>query len=195
MTRTPDHRHLAALIAIVAVGLRDEIVTHLAAQPRAQATDGDGATTSGHTDPTATTATSPDRAAHDLAQHDAAIDRAYRALLTLAALTDRYLPAHEPRRTTIANDTRGCALHERAGVEAHHPARVTTDFASVLERPLKEPIPVCHACQDFTRRNRATPTAEQIRHHERTGRWVQRTTGRRGTVFSARDLADEWGRR
>lgn len=192
MTRTPDHTHLAALLACVQLGLRNEIAQHLAGQPRAQHFDGDKTTGGGGSDPTATAATTPDKARHDLEQHDAAIDRAYRALLTLAALSDRYLPTHEPKRRQLIADTKGCALHERAGIEAHHPARCTTDFASVLDQPLRDPIPVCHACQDFVRRSGQLPTNEQLIRHERTGKWSQRTTGKRASVFTAQGIADEW---
>lgn len=192
MTRTPDHSHLAALLACVQLGLRQEIANQLAGHPRAQHFDGDKTTGGGGSDPTATAATTPDKARHDLEQHDAAIDRAYRALLTLAALSDRYLPTHEPKRRQLIADTKGCALHERAGIEAHHPARCTTDFASVLDQPLRDPIPVCHACQDFVRRSGQLPTNEQLIRHERTGKWAQRTTGKRASVFTAQQIADEW---
>lgn len=192
MTRTPDHSHLAALLACVQLGLRHEIAQHLAGQPRAQHFDGDKTTGGGGSDPTATAATTPDKARHDLEQHDAAVDRAYRALLTLAALSDKYLPAHEPKRRQLIADTKGCALHERAGIEAHHPARCTTDFASVLDQPLRDPIPVCHACQDYVRRSGQLPTNEQLIRHERTGKWSQRTTGKRASVFTAQGIADEW---
>ena len=194
MTRTPDHTHLAALLACVQLGLRHEIAQHLAGQPNAQHFDGDKTTGGGGSDPTATAATTPDKARHDLEQHDAAIDRAYRALLTLAALSDKYLPAHEPKRRQLIADTKGCALHERAGIEAHHPARCTTDFASVLDQPLRDPIPVCHACQDFVRRTvpARLPTNEELLRHERTGKWSVRTTGKRASVFTAQQIADEW---
>jgi len=192
VTRTPDHTLLAALLACVQLGLRHEIAQHLAGQPRAQHFDGDKTTGGGGSDPTATAATTPDKARHDLEQHDAAVDRAYRALLTLAALSDKYLPTHEPKRRQLIADTKGCALHERAGIEAHHPARCTTDFASVLDQPLRDPIPVCHACQDFVRRSGQLPTNEQLIRHERTGKWSQRTTGKRASVFTAQGIADEW---
>ena len=192
MTRTPDHTHLAALLACVQLGLRHEIAQHLAGQPRAQHFDGDKTTGGGGSDPTATAATTPDKARHDLEQHDAAINQAYRALLTLAALSDRYLPTHEPKRRQLIADTKGCALHERAGIDNHHPARCTTDFASVLDQPLRDPIPVCHACQDYVRRSGQLPTNEQLIRHERTGKWSQRTTGKRASVFTAQQIADEW---
>ena len=194
MTRTPDHTHLAALLACVQLGLRHEIAQHLAGQPRAQAYDSDKTSGTTGSDPTATAATTPDRARHDLEAHDAAVDRAYRALLTLAALSDRYLPTHEPKRRQLIADTKGCALHERAGIEAHHPARCTTDFASVLDQPLRDPIPVCHACQDFVRRTvpARLPTNEELLRHERTGKWSVRTTGKRASVFTAQQIADEW---
>lgn len=176
--------------------LRHELEQLQPGQPRAQSFDGPRTTTGqGPADPTSTAATTPNTAAADLAAYQRHIDQLYRCCLALAVLADRHIPTHEPRRRTIANDTRGCALHERAGIDQHQPARVTTDFASVLDVPLKEPIPVCHACQDFTRRHHQTPTAEQIIRHHRTGKWTQRTTGKRGTVFAARALADEWDRR
>lgn len=187
---TPDIHHIQALLATVQLGLRQAIVDQLNAHPRAQHFDSDRTTGGEGTDPTANAATTPDQARHDLDHHDAAIDRAYRALLALAALSERYLPTHEPRRGDIRRDTRGCALHERAGVEEHHPARITTDFASVLTQPLPEPIPVCRACEDYTRRHLATPTAEQIIRHTRTGKWTQRTTGKRSAVFTVDNLAD-----
>lgn len=195
VTRTPDHNHLAALLAIIQHNLRQEILQRLAGQPKAQAYDTDKTTGSHGSDPTATAATTPDRARHDLEAHDAAVDRAYRALLTLAALSDHYLPTHEPSRRTIVNDTKGCHLHERAGIEQHHPARITTDFASVLTEPLREPIPVCRACEDFVRRSTPArvPTTEELVRHNRTGKWSVRTSGKRATVFSAQDIADEWG--
>ena len=56
MTRTPDHSHLAALLACVQLGLRHEIAQHLAGQPRAQHFDGDKTTGGGGSDPTATAA-------------------------------------------------------------------------------------------------------------------------------------------
>ncbi len=192
MTRTPDHSHLAALLACVQLGLRQEIAQHLAGQPRAQHFDGDKTTGGGGSDPTATAATTPDKARSDLEAHDAAVDRAYRALLTLAALSDRYLPTHEPKRRQLIADTKGCHLHERAGIDNHHTARCTTDFASVLEQPLRDPIPVCHACQDYVRRSGQLPTNEQLIRHERTGKWTQRTSGKRAAVFTARGIADEW---
>ena len=70
---------------------------------------------------------------------------------------------------------------------------MTTDFASVLTEPLREPIPVCRACEDYTRRHQATPTTEQIIRHHRTGKWTQRTNGKRASVFTAKQIADEWG--
>lgn len=173
--------------------LRHELEQLQPGQPRAQAYDTDRTTSGqGPADPTFNAATTPSTAAADLATYDRLIDQMYRTCMGLAHLADRHVPTHEPNRRTITADTRGCALHERAGVEQHHPARVTTDFASVLDTPLRDPIPVCHACQDFTRRHGAVPTNEQIIRHNRTGKWTQRTTGKRTTVFSARDIANEW---
>ena len=188
----PSLAQIRALLDSVQPDIANAIIDRLNGHPRAQHFDGDKTTGGGGSDPTATAATTPDRARHDLEVHDAAVDRAYRALLTLAALSDRYLPTHEPKRRAIIADTKGCALHERAGIEAHHPARCTTDFASVLDQPLRDPIPVCHACQDFVRRSGQLPTNEQLIRHERTGKWSQRTTGKRASVFTAQQIVDEW---
>lgn len=193
MTRTPDHRHLAALLAAVQLGLRDTIAEHLAGQPRAQAYDTDKTTGTSGSDPTATAATTPDRARHDLEAHDAAVDRAYRALLTLAALSERYLPAHQPRRGNIQADTRPCHLHDKAGANTqHHHGKHRTDLASFTDKPLTEPADICSACYEQTRRTGRIPTSDELVRHDRTGKWTVRTTGKRATVFSARDLANEW---
>lgn len=192
MTRTPDIDRIAALIAAIQIGLRNEIINQLRSHPKAQHFDADKTTGGGGSDPTANTATTPDQARHDLDQHDRHMLTAYRALTALADLSNRYLPTHEPRRNAIAADTRGCALHDRAGITEHQPARITTDFASVLPTPLAQPIPVCRACEDFTRAHHTTPTPEQIIRHHRTGRWTQRTTGKRAAVFTARQIIDEW---
>lgn len=188
----PSLQQIRALLDSIQPDIHRAIADQLAGHPKAQAYDTDKTSGSHGSDPTATAATTPDRARHDLATLEAATVRAYTALLCIAALSDHYQPSHEPRRGDIARDTRGCALHERAGIEQHHPARVTTDFASVLDTPLRDPIPVCHACQDFTRRNGAVPTTEELIRHNRTGKWKQRTTGKRAAVFTARGIADEW---
>lgn len=206
----PSLHQIRALLDSVQPDIANAIIDRLNGHPRAQAYDGDRTTNGdGPSDPTANAAgvdvcwvidrttgrkvkrtTYTDDARADLALLEAAVVRAYTALLCVAALSDKYQPAHEPRRGTIARDTRGCALHERAGVEAHQPARITTDFASVLTEPLREPIPVCRACEDYTRRHLATPTAEQIIRHHRTGKWTQRTTGKRDAVFTVANIAD-----
>lgn len=194
MTRTPDHTHLAALLACVQLGLRQEITNQLAGQPRAQAYDSDKTSGGGGSDPTATAATTPDKARHDLEQHDAAVDRAYRALLCLAALSDKYLPSHEPRRTTMQADTRTCHLHDKAAATTqHHHGKHRTDLGSYLDAPLKDPVHVCAACYEHTRRIGRLPTTDELVRHDRTGKWAVRTSGKRATVFSAQDIADEWG--
>ena len=187
MTRTPDHTHLAALLACVQLGLRHEIAQHLNGHPRAQHFDGDKTTGGGGSDPTATAATTPDKARHDLEQHDAAIDRAYRALLTLAALSDKYLPAHEPTRRSVLNETKGCLWHDQAGVEQHQTVWRTTDAGF-----LKEPVPLCRPCWDYAHAHGERPTNEQIIRHSKGKGWTQRTSGKRTSVFSARQIADEW---
>jgi hypothetical protein len=42
------------------------------------------------------------------------------------------------------------------------------------------------------RRSGQLPTNEQLIRHERTGKWSQRTTGKRASVFTAQGIADEW---
>ena len=187
MTRTPDHTHLAALLACVQLGLRHEIAQHLAGQPRAQHFDGDKTTGGGGSDPTATAATTPDKARHDLEQHDAAIDRAYRALLTLAALSDKYLPAHEPTRRDVLNETKGCTWHQQAGVEQHQQAWRYSDCGFLTAK-----VHLCHACYDYAKRSGQRPTNEQIILHAKGKGWVKRTTGKRASVFTAQQIADEW---
>jgi len=201
MTRTPDHTHLEALLAVVAHNLRAEIANHLAGHPRAQAYDTDRTTGGQGSDPTATAATTPDTARHDLDAHDQAVGRAYRALLTLAALSERYLPAHAvPRAKTLA-ETRGCTLHQRAGVENHRQAYRTTDYADVMDTPLKAPIPVCRWCWDFPRRTHPDgdqlgrlPTPEEIITYERTGKL--RLKGRtKKPTWTAGNIASDWAKR
>ena len=189
----PSLHQIRALLDSVQPDIATAIIDRLNGHPRARAYDGDRTTNGdGPSDPTANAAITPDQARADLAKLESAVVRAYTALLCVAALSDRYQPAHEPRRGTIARDTRGCALHERAGVEAHQAARITTDFASVLTEPLREPIPVCRACEDFVRRGNppTLPTSEQIIRHTKTGKWVQRTTGKRDAVFTVANIAD-----
>lgn len=193
MTRTPDHTHLEALLAVVAHNLRAEIANHLAGHPRAQAYDTDRTTGGQGSDPTATAATTPDTARHDLDAHDQAVDRAYRALLTLAALSERYLPAHQPRRGTLQADTRPCTLHDRAGANTqHHHGKHRTDLGSYLDQPLKDPTDVCSACYEQIRRTGKIPTNDELIRHDRTGKWAVRTSGKREAVWTATNIAKDW---
>lgn len=203
MTRTLTQA-LADTLAILNLcnvdQLRHELEQLQPGQPRAQAYDTDRTTSGqGPADPTHAAATNPSTAAADLKAYNDAVRRIARNTRLVLAdsrliahLSDKHVPTHEPKRRQIIADTKGCHLHERAGIDSHHPARCTTDFASVLDTPLRDPIPVCHACQDFTRRNGQLPTNEEIIRHERTGKWKQRTDGKRASVFSARQIADEW---
>lgn len=194
MTRTPDTNHLAALLALVQYNLRQTIVEHLAGQPKAQAYDTDKTTGGGGSDPTCTAAITPDRARHDLERHDAAVDRAYRALLCLAALSDHYLPSHQPRRATLEADTRPCHLHDKAGANTnHHHGKHRTDLGSYVEpTPFKEPVYVCAACYEHVRRIGRLPTNDELHRHDLRGTWSVRTTGKRAAVFTAQGIADEW---
>lgn len=182
----PTLHQIRALLDSVQPDIATAIIDRLNGHPKAQAYDGDRTTNGdGPSDPTANAAITPDEARADLAKLEAAIVRAYTALLCIAALSDRYEPSHEPRRGTIARDTRGCALHERAGIEAHVPAAHRTDFASVLDQPLREPIDVSQAVYDFVRANRVLPTNEELIRHHRTGKWK----GRGVSTFSVESIA------
>lgn len=195
MTRTPDFERVQILIALVAVGLRDEIKNQLAAHPRAAAYDSDRTSGGAGSDPTPTAALAPDPARHDLAAHDHAIDLAYSALLTLVGLSEKYLPAHEPRRGTLENDTRPCWLHDQAGANTtHHHGKRRTDLASFIPQPLNEPRWVCTACYEQVRRTNKLPTSDELTRHDRTGKWSVRSTTRH-TVFTATQIADEWANR
>lgn len=182
----PDQAHLAALIAIIQHNLRNTIVEHLNGQPRAQAYDSDRTSSgAGPSDPTYTAAVTPDRARTDLELHDQAADRAYRALLTLAGLSDKYLPTHEPRRGTMLAETRGCLWHQQAGVEKHEPAWRTSDCGF-----LNDAVPLCRPCHQYAHEHGTRPTNEQIIRHARGKGWTQRTTGKRTTAFSVEQVAD-----
>lgn len=104
-------------------------------------------------------------------------DQTYTGLLGLIALREAHTPNHARPRTWAKAETKGCALHIRAGVEAHREARFTTDFADVMDSPLKDPVPVCRWCYDFPRRIHPDgdpiarlPTKEEIVTYENTGR-------------------------
>lgn len=201
----PSLAQIRALLDSIQPDIHRAIADQLAGHPRAQAYDTDKTTGSHGSDPTVTAAKvdgygwtgdkpgkgtidkrTGDRAAHDLAQLEAATVRAYTALLCVAALSDHYQPSHEPRRADIDRDTRGCALHLRAGIETHHPAARRTDFGTVLPQPLKDPLDCCQSCYDFVRTNHTLPTNEELVRHARTGKWKGRnTTG----VFSVQSIA------
>ncbi len=181
----PDQAHLAALIAIIQHNLRNTIVEHLNGQPRAQAYDSDRTSSgAGPSDPTYTAAVTPDRARTDLELHDQAADRAYRALLTLAGLSDKYLPTHEPRRGTIQAETRGCIWHDQAGVEQHQPVWRKSDCGF-----LPAALPLCRPCWDYAHAHGERPTNEQLIRHSKGKGWTVRTTGKRTTNFSVEDVA------
>ena len=201
MTRTPDHTHLEALLAVVAHNLRAEIANHLAGHPRAQAYDTDRTTGGQGSDPTSTAALAPDQAAIDLERYDRDMLTAAMALDRNAALSERYLPAHAvPRAKTLA-ETRGCTLHQRAGVENHRQAYRTTDYADVMDTPLKDPIPVCRWCWDFPRRTHPDgdqlgrlPTPEEIITYERTGKLRLKGRTKKHT-WTAGNIAGDWAKR
>lgn len=175
----PSLHQIRALLDAIQPDIATAIIDRLNGHPRAQAYDSDRTTNGdGPSDPTANAAITPDQARADLAKLEAAVVRAYTSLLCVAALSDRYQPAHAIPRKRLAAETKGCTLHIRAGVEEHRQAYRTTDLADVLDTALKEPLPVCRWCYDFPRRLHPTtgvplgriPTNEEIRVYERTGR-------------------------
>lgn len=181
----PTYAQAMALLNTVQPHLLDAIRDQLAGQPRAQAYDTDKTSGGSGSDPTATAALTNDRARHDLERYSAAVTRIYTAAMCLASLSEQYQPAHEPRRRDLQAQTRGCVLHQRAGIEAHVPAAHRTDFASVLAEPLKDPIDVSQAVYDFVRTHQKMPTNEELVRHHRTGRWSGRVTG----AFSVESIA------
>lgn len=194
MTHTPDTERLRTLLALVAIGLRHAIADQLAAHPKAAAYDSDR-TSGGHGgDPTPTAALTRDPARHDLERHDHAIDMAYAALLTLVGLSDKYLPAHQPRRGDLEADTRTCHLHDRANATTqHHHGKHRSDLASfVTPPPFKEPVHVCAPCYEQVRRIGRLPTNDELIRHDRTGKWAARTTGKREAVWTAANIAKDW---
>lgn len=156
--------HLPALL--------HDIYDNLPGHPRAQAFDTDRTTSGqGPADPTHNAATHPNKAADSL-------NRIHTHLAGLANIQDQWLPGHEPRRGDIRNETRGCELHRRAGVETHRPAYRNTDLASSLDKPLPEPMPLCRACINFAVNHQRAPTNEELRRHDITGKWKLRTRGK-----------------
>lgn len=152
--------------------LLNDLYDNLPGHPRAQAFDTDRTTSGqGPADPTANAATTPNRAADHL-------KRLHTALAAIIAIQDQWLPIHEPRRGDIRNETRGCELHRRAGIETHQPAYRNTDLASSLHKALTEPLPLCRACIDFAINHQRTPTNEELRRHDSTGKWKLRTRGK-----------------
>lgn len=122
------------------------------------------------------------------------IDAAYRAVLVIAALAEARTPTHQPRRATIAADTRPCHLHDRAGATTqHHQGAHRTDLGSFLDKPLPQPADVCEACYQFARRAGRVPTNDELVRHDRSGRWSLRST--RTSVFSAEQIVGEWEQR
>jgi hypothetical protein len=193
VTRTPDPDRLAVLLALVANNLRHEIAQHLAAHPRAAAYDSDRTTGGGGTDPTVTAALAPDPARADLAAYDAAGQAIHRNLLIWLSLSEKYLPARQPRRGKLEADTRPCHLHDRAGATTtHHHGKHRTDLGSYLAKPLPEPVHVCAPCYEQVRRIGRLPTNDELIRHDRTGKWAVRTSGKREAVWTATNIAKDW---
>lgn len=146
----------------------------------------------GVSDPVGEAATHPGPDHHAIYRRH--IDAAYRAVLAIAALAEARTPTHQPRRATIAADTRPCHLHDRAGATTqHHQGAHRTDLGSFLDKPLPQPADVCEACYQFARRAGRVPTNDELLRHDRSGRWSLRST--RASVFSAEQIVGEWEQR
>lgn len=169
--------------------LRAELLALQPGTPRAQAFDTERTTSGqGPTDPTGTAATTPNSAAADLVAYQRHVNALYRTCMALAALADRHLPTHEPQRTTIQHDTRGCHWHQQAGVEMHQPVWRTSDCGF-----LTKPVPLCRPCWEYAHRTGQRPTVEQIIRHSKGKGWTQRTAGKRTAVFTVDNISN-WGK-
>lgn len=193
--KPPTIAHLLAILdGIDWRALEADLDANQPGQPRAASLE----PSRGHgvSDPTGETATRDTTDHHAIYRRH--VDAAYRALLAIAVLAEARTPTHQPRRSAIAAETRGCTLHERAGVEAHRQAYRATDFADVLDAPLREPIPVCRWCWDFPRRTHPdgdqlgrVPTNEEILTYERTGKLRLKARAKRPT-WTATNIAGDW---
>lgn len=189
--KPPTIAHLLAILdGIDWRALEADLDANQPGQPRAASLE----PSRGHgvSDPTGETATNPTPDHHAIYRRH--VDAAYRALLAIAVLAEARTPTHQPRRSTIAAETRGCTLHERAGATTqHHQGAHRTDLGSFLDKPLARPADVCEACYQFTRRAGRLPTGDELVRHDRSGRWSLRST--RASVFSVDQIVGEWQQR
>lgn len=186
MTSRPTQLQLATLLATLNLAALEQAITD--AQPgQPGGTNYNPRTTSGQgpADPTADAAANPSPAKTHLAQFQRQRDALHAALTGLAWLQNAYIPNHEPRRQTIIAETKGCTWHDQAGITEHQTVWRTSDCGF-----LAKPVPLCRACYDFAHRTGERPTVEQIVRHHRTGKWVQRTSGKRAAVFTVANVTD-----
>jgi len=181
MTRPPTLHHITAILGTIDYdALRADIDLHLPGPRTAnlEPTRSNGNTDAGEPTPDET------RAMQHQAMLEAAVVRAYTALMSIADLQARRIPTHEVKRTTLTAETRGCAWHTQAGVEQHQPVWRNSDCGF-----LPQPIPLCRACYEFAHAHAEKPTVEQLIRHNRTGKWFQRTNPKKHH-FSVDDIVN-----
>lgn len=106
----------------------------------------------------------------DTAAIEAAVTRAYTAVMSVAAIQARRLPTREAGRTEPPPQPKACKLHMLATGKVHEVWR-TSDMANHLAQPFTEPTPLCLVCFEAIRYYGVVPDKASIIAHERTGRW------------------------
>lgn len=183
MTRPPTlAQALAILGEIDYQALAADIELHL---PSARTASLDPTRSSGNT-----SANEPTASERRAMQHqdiiEAAIVRIYTAALSISNIQRERKPTRDPGRTAPKNPPAGCKLHTEA---TGHPGKryTSTDFGNHITKivdgetvadPLPNAIPVCSLCYEFVRYHHRLPTPDEIKRHERTGKWVIRVKPR-----------------
>lgn len=163
-TTTIDIAYLASCIAEVEAELHTKL-----AGLKGVTYDGPGATSNGHSDPTAQVALTPDPARHDLDRLTRAINQLATIAHTAATIASNHRtpdPAKLRRnlQTLTANGDPGCELHARIGVWA-----VVYRTGTVAGR-LNEKTKLCRACYDFVGINDRPPSKRELNTAKRTGK-------------------------
>lgn len=171
---------LAILGEVDHAALLDDIALHLPGPRTAnlEPTRGSGNTDAG--EPTR----DEKRAMEHQALIDAAIVRAYTAVLAIANVQRVRLPRHQPRRTTLIAETKGCTWCQQAGITEHQPVWRTSDCGF-----LTHPVPLGRPCYEYAMAHGERPSNEQIIRHHRTGKWTQRINPK-ARNFSVEQVAD-----
>lgn len=186
----PTQLQLATLLATINLAALEAAIRD--AQPgQPGGTNYDPRTTSGQgpADPTAAAALGgkdgkPHPAVDHLDRMLKSRDQYRQAVLTLVALSELYTPSHEPRRATLAAETRGCTWCQQAGITEHQPVWRTSDCGF-----LTQPVPLGRPCYEYAMAHGERPSNEQIIRHHRTGKWTQRLNPK-ARNFSVEQVAD-----